>query len=321
MVKNVFLSVSLLCIFVIDSEAQCCSAGNPYFYSEQAGMGHKDLQVMAGYKYSASTTYYSGSGEIEINDIDKAWFNYLNLQMVYGLTPRLSVQTELGYFINKSEDYYKPDWETKTGYGPGDITMTVKYLAYKNFIHKFSILPSVGMKFPVGVFDQTVDHVKLPITLQPSSGSYRYQVNLYTNKTFKNPKWNLGFFGSFEYAQLIDSQNFYYKYGNIYLFSLIGSYKVLNNFNLGLEIRSENRDKAKRENNQIVASTGYNIVYSIPHLRYSFLKKWLLAANSELPVYRFYNGIQLGNQFAVSLSLSYRISFDKQVLNEVEFNN
>lgn len=228
--------------------SQCCSAGNPYFYSEQANMGHKELQAVAGYKYSTSDTYYAGSEEIDINDIEKAWFNYLNLQLVYGLTHRLSIQTDLGYFINKSEEYYKEDWATKTGYGLGDATLTLKYLAYKSFTQKYSIIPSIGMKFPIGVFDQEVDKVKLPITIQPSSGSFRYLVNLYINKSFKNPKWNLGFYGSFEYAQLIDSENFYYKYGNVYLFSLIGSYKILDKLNLGLEIRNENRANASREN-------------------------------------------------------------------------
>lgn len=309
------ISLLALLAFVLgysSVEAQCCSAGNPYFYSEQANMGRKELQAVAGYKYSTSDTYFSGSDQIDINDIQKAWFNYLNLQLVYGLTQRLSIQTDLGYFINKSEDYFKEDWATKTGYGLGDATLTIRYLAYKSFKHKYSVIPSIGIKFPIGVFDQEVDNVKLPITIQPSSGSFRYLVNLYFNKSFKNPKWNLGFFGSFEYAQLIDSENFFYKYGNVYLFSIIGSYKILEKLNLGLEIRSENRAKAGRENDQVVESSGYNIVYTIPHISFTITDKWLLSANAELPVYRYYNGIQLGNKFAVSASVSYRLNFNKE---------
>jgi hypothetical protein len=298
--------------------AQCCSAGNPFFYSEQANLGYKELQMAVGYKYSASDTYYKGSEKIDINDIEKAWFNYLNLQLVYGLTQRLSIQTDLGYFINKSEEYFKEDWATKTGYGLGDATLTLKYLAFKSFTHKYSIIPSLGMKFPIGVFDQEVDNVKLPITIQPSSGSFRYLLNLFVNKSFKNPKLNLGFYGSFEYAQLIDSENFYYKYGNVYLFSVIGSYKVFDKINLGLEIRNENRAKAGRENEQVVESSGYSLVYTILHLSYSISHNWLLSVNSELPVNKYYNGIQLGNKFAVAASLSYKISFSKIVVEEIE---
>lgn len=325
MERNKLLYLFLILVFLIFDavkkvEAQCCSAGNPYFYSDQVNMGHKELQVEAGYKYSTSDTYYTGSDQIDINDIQRAWFNYLNLQLVYGLTQRLSIQTDLGYFINKSEEYYKEDWATKTGYGLGDAALTLKYLAYKSFTHKYSIIPSVGMKFPIGVFDQEVDNVKLLITIQPSSGSFRYLVNLCINKSFKNPKWNIGFYGSFEYAQLIDSENFYYKYGNVYLFSFIGSYKILNKLNLGFEIRSENRAKAGRENEQVVESSGYNIVYTIPHLSYTIFSNWLLAVNAELPFYRYYNGIQLGNKFAVSASLSFKINMKKSIAVEVDNN-
>ncbi len=190
-------------------------------------------------------------------------------------------------------------------------------MVYKNFEKQFSIVPSIGVKFPIGVFDQEVDHVKLPITVQPSSGSFKYLINLYLNKGTKNHKWNFGFYSSTEFAQLINSENFYYKYGNSYLFSIISSYTLSPKITLGLEIRNENRGKSSRENNQIVESSGYNIVYVIPHLNYNFSKKWFVSVNSDIPVYRFYNGIQLANKLAVSIRLSYRISFVKNIYKEI----
>lgn len=310
----------VLSFFYQDIHAQCCSAGNPFFYGVQANMGHKELQVLAGYKYSLSDTYYHESDPVSIDFIDKAYFNYLNLQLIYGISSRFSIQTDLGYFMNKTELYSKEGWDESKGYGLGDVTLLLRYLAYKNFARKFSIIPSMGVKFPIGVFDQEVDHVKLPITVQPSSGSYKYLLNVYINKSFKNPKWNVGFFGSYEYAQLINSANFYYKYGNLFLFSLLTSYKIASKMNLGLELRYENRGKAKRENDQTVESSGYKIFYTIPHLSYAFSKSWLISLNAELPVYRYYNGIQLGNKFSFSARLSYQINFNKKVTQEVEIN-
>ncbi len=313
MFRIILITIAAFLFFENSGYAQCCSAGNPFFYGEQANMAHKELQVIAGYKYSTSDTYYNGSEPISIDFIDKAYFNYLNLQLIYGITSRLSAQTDLGYFINKTENYSKEGWTSSRGYGLGDLTLTLKYLAYRNSTKRISLIPSLGVKFPIGVFDQEVDNVKLPITVQPSSGSYKYLANIYFNKGFKNPKWNLGFFGSFEYAQLIDSENFYYKYGNMYLFSLIGSYLINDKINLGLEIRSDNRGKSQREDDKIVESSGYNIVYTIPHISYSFTKKWLLSLNAEFPVYRYYNGIQMGNKFSVSAQLSYRMNFNKKL--------
>lgn len=302
-----FLSI----IINTNTIAQCCSAGNPFFYGEQSSLGKKELQFLIGYKYGTSTKYYDGSDPVSIDFVEKAFFNYINFQTQYGITHRLSLQADIGYFINKTEYYALPGWDAKRGYGIGDLMLTLRYLAYRNFVRKISITPSIGVKFPVGVFDQEVNHVKLPITLQPSSGSFKYAFNLYINKGFKNPKWNLGMFGSFEYAQLIDSQNFYYKYGNMLLISFIGSYRLGGKVNLGLELRNEYRGKSTRENDQVVESSGYNIFYTIPHISYSISSRWLIAANAEFPVYRYYNGIQLGNSLAVSVRLSYNISFDK----------
>lgn len=314
----------ILFFFIIassqDSLAQCCSAGNPFFYGEQANLERKQLQIIAGYKYSLSEQYYHEDEKVDIDFIDKAYFNYLNLQLIYGLTRKISIQTDLGYFMNRTEQYKKEDWETVNGYGIGDAGLTIRYLVYKSFVRKLSIIPSLGVKFPIGVFDQEVDHVKLPITVQPSSGSFKYLLNLFINKSFKNPKFNLGFFGSAEFPQLINSENFYYKYGNMYLFSLVGSYYLSDKLTLGLELRSENRNNATRENDQLVESSGYNIVYAVPHISYAFAKKWFIAINADIPVYRYYNGIQLANKFAVSARLSYRINFDKKVLKEVEIN-
>ena len=189
-----------------------------------------------------------------------------------------------------------------------------------NFEKHFSVIPSAGVKFPIGVFDQEVEHVKLPITVQPSSGSFKYLLNLYLNKGTKNLKWNFGFFASAEFAQLIDSKNFYYKYGNCYLFSFISSYTLSRKITMGFEVRNENRGKSSRENNQIVESSGYNIVYMIPHLNYNFSKKWYISLNADIPVYRFYNGIQLANKLAVSVRMSYSLSFIKNIYKEIEIN-
>ena len=89
---------------------------------------------------------------------------------------------------------------------------------------------------------------------------------------------------------------------------------------MGFEVRNENRGKSSRENNQIVESSGYNIVYMIPHLNYNFSKKWYISLNADIPVYRFYNGIQLANKLAVSVRMSYSLSFIKNIYKEIEIN-
>lgn len=313
-----FLLINLL--LLVEMNAQCCSAGNPFFYGELSSLSKKSLQFIIGYKYSTSSQYYSGSKPIDIDFVDKAYFNFLTLQSIYGITERLTVQADLGYFLNKTETYLKEDWNTSNGYGLGDASVTFKYLVYNSFKKHFQIIPSLGITFPIGVFDQEADHVKLPITVQPSSGSYKYQAGLYMNKRTNNGKFSFALFGMYEYAQLIDSKNFYYKYGDQFLVSFIGSYKVSRKIAIGGEFRNENRAKSLRNDGQIVESSGFNLIYFIPHLSYSFARNWYLAINSDLPLYKYYNGIQLSNTFSISARISYTLNFGKADAKPININ-
>ncbi len=310
--KKYIILVFVFSVVANNLLAQCCSAGNPFFYGEISSLSKNNLQFVMGYKYSTSHEYYEGNKSINIDFIDKAYFNYITLQSIYGVTQRLTIQADLGYFINKTETYLKEDWSPSKGYGLGDATIYLKYLAYNNFKKQLKIIPSIGITIPIGVFDQEVDHVKLPITVQPSSGSFKYQASLYINKGTSNGRFNFALFGMFEYAQLIDSKNFYYKYGNQVLFSFLTSCKLGNSLSVAIELRNENRGKSLRNNDQIVESSGFNIVYAIPHISYSFSKNWYLAINTDLPVYKYYNGIQMSNTYSVSMRLSYKINLSKK---------
>lgn len=300
-----------------DANAQCCSAGNPFFYGELSTMNKKNLQVVSGYKYSTSNKYFSEDHPVDIEFVDKAYFNYFTLQFIYGLTERATIQADLGYFLNKSETYTNNDWKTSNGYGLGDATLIFKYLAYQNWKKHFKVIPAFGVTLPIGVFDQESDHVKLPITVQPSSGSYKYQLSLYLSKGTDKRKINYSFFGMYEYAQLIHSKNFYYKYGNQFLLSVLTSYNISSVFSIALEARGENKARSLRNDDQTVESSGYKIVYLIPHISWAFLPDWYLAVNSDFPVYKYYNGIQLSNAFSASIRLSYNIRFGKKELSKL----
>ena len=306
--KNFIVLIIVLLTFANNISAQCCSAGNPFFYGEISSVSKNSLQFVMGYKYSTSNSYYKGNKPIDIEFIDKAYFNYLTLQTYYGISQRLTIQADLGYFINKTETYLKDDWNSSKGYGLGDATISLKYLALNNIKKHIQVIPAIGITLPIGVFDQELNNVKLPITVQPSSGSFKYQASIYVSKGTNNGKFNFTAFGMFEYAQLIDSKNFYYKYGNQLLLSFLTSYKIGDKLSFALELRNENRGKSLRNDDQIVESSGFNIVYMIPHISYSFSKNWYLAINSDIPIYKYYNGIQMSNTFSVSMRLSYKIN-------------
>ncbi|MCX6243424.1 MAG: hypothetical protein NTU98_01860 [Bacteroidetes bacterium] len=298
----------LLLLINNESFAQCCSSGNPFISdAEQPALQSKVLTSSLTYRYSHASKYYAEDSPF--NDLpfeQTSYSNYAEFQVGYGITNWLTVMADLGYFFNKTltttgQDPYK-------GYGLGDAELYLKFNAYTNPRLKFSISPSIGMKFPIGVFDQEVDNVQLPITVQPSSGSYKYTGNIFVSKGM-GKKIALAAFVSYEYSQLIESDNFYYKYGDQWIGAIYFNYHIWKGLGIDLQVRNEYRAKSTRENDEIVEASGYDVVFFTPQLTYAFKHNWYLSAYSDIPVYKYYNGIQMSFGYAVSARITKKIDF------------
>jgi hypothetical protein len=59
-------------------------------------------------------------------------------------------------------------------------------------------------------------------------------------------------------------------------------------------------------------SSGYHIIYTIPHVSINTKKHLKFSFDAEIPTFRYYNGIQLGNKMAISARVSYPINFQKK---------
>lgn len=290
--------------------AQCCGAGNPINgFGDVSGIQFKTLQISPSYKYSYSDQYYEGSQKADVSP-DRMFYNFLGLDLAYAITNRWSVHGEIGYFINKTKLYNIEGWNDMTGFGLGDAGLNLRYSVIKNVIRKIELTPSIGVKLPIGVFDQEVDNVKLPISLQPSSGSLKYNGSIFASKRFDKYSVSVKLFG--EYASRIKSENFDYKYGNLYVVSIFGSYIISKNWNVILQGQYEYRDKAMRENDQIVESSGGQVLYLIPQVNYTIINTLSFSLNAFLPLYRYMNGIQIANKYSVSIRLTKSFNFNKK---------
>jgi len=229
----------------------------------------------------------------------------MELQIGYGATKWLTVLTELGYSINKT--LLTTGVDSYRGYGLGDAALYLKFNIYSNPKIRFTISPTIGVKFPVGVFDQAVDNVQLPISVQPSSGAFRYLANIFISKGFC--KTTIAGFLSYEYSQLIHSDNFYYIYGDQWIGALYFNYRPWKRLILDLQLRNEFRGKSSRENSEIVESSGYYVIYFTPQITYAFKHNWYLSAFTDIPLYKYYNGIQMTFGYAVALRLTKKIDF------------
>ncbi len=308
-VANYCIGIFLLCLMLRnESFAQCCSSGNPFISdAEQPALQSRVLTSSLAYRYSHSSQFYSDDSRFNDLSFEQiSTSNYIDLQVGYGITNWLTVLADLGYFFNKTlttsgQDPYR-------GHGLGDLELYVKFNAYNNPELRFSVSPSIGVKLPIGIFDQEVDYVQLPISVQPSSGSFKYTGNVFISKGF-GKKIALAVFLSYEYSQLINSDNFYYKYGDQWIGALYFTYRIWKGLSMDIQFRNEYRAKSTRENNEIVDASGYDVLFFTPQLTYAFKHNWYLSAFSDIPVYKYYNDIQMSFGYAVSLRLTKKIDF------------
>ncbi len=303
-------------LFTSEANAQCCGAGNPLNgFGDVSGIQRKMFQISPFYKYSYSDQYYEGAQKADVSP-DKMFYNFVSIDMAYGISNRMSIHGQVGYFINKTKLYNIEGWNDMTGYGLGDAELNLRYSAIKNVVKKIELTPSIGVKLPIGVFDQEVDDVKLPISLQPSSGSLKYNASVFMSKRFK--KSSVSFKAFAEYANRIKSKNFDYKYGNLYVFSLYGSYNIAKKLSTMVQLQYEIRDKAMRENSQIVESSGGQVLYLIPQLNYTIMDNLAMSVDAFIPLYRYMNGMQIANTFSVSLRITKSFNFNKNITKIID---
>jgi hypothetical protein len=293
--------------------AQCCAAGNPVSGDgQQKSINKNQLRIYTSFKHSYSDQYYYGNKKEEVSFIDNSRFNYSSLQATYGITKKLNLQAELGYFFDKSQTVYIPEKFVFKGYGIGDLGITAKYQLMSLFKPQSELVANLGIKIPVGKFDQDMDGIILPVSLQPSTGAMKYNAGLYYSYVRPGNKFSLYSFLFAEYSSLILSDFYYYKYGNLYMLSLFGKYKLGSKVFAVIQLREELREKDKRENNEQIESTGSYVTYVAPQFIYNFYNNWTFICQADIPVYKYVNGHQLTNKYAFSCGLQKTLDFNKK---------
>lgn len=292
-------------------QAQCCAAGNPISADGSAGgTGKKMLELSLLYQHSYSSVYYQGHQRSDYQYIDYSYFDFTSFRVSYGITNRLKVRAEIGYFFSKAQTFIF-GYDRKAN-GFGDLIIGAQYNVYRNVPLAIDIFPSFDFTIPVGRFDQMNGPVVLPIDIQPSSGSFKYNGGLLISKRFMNGKFAIFASGNVEFSQRINTERTNYKYGNLYNASLYGSYTFLRNFTVAVQGRLMIRDRASDSNKEKINATGGTYLFLTPQVRYTFFRFWSLGFLFEYPVYKYVNGTQLTNDYAFSFRFSRTINFARK---------
>ncbi len=305
--------VLIVCLLAFFQEAcsQCCSAGTPVSGSTNVGIvGARVLRVNTFYRYGRSAGYWEGDRRSDFEFVSSASYSFVGAVLTYGITGRLNVETELGYYLNKTQTYNIPGAEPLVGSGLSNAFASLKWNAVqdKSFLDEWTL--SAGAKFPFGSAYQVVNNVELPRDVQPSTHAFGALLGSFLRKDLGNPGLRLFLVNRFE-MNSPDMRD--YKFGS----ALYSSFFMSKRFGTGhltgtLQLRHEYRTRDVRNatgsglfaTGETIASTGGQLLFLAPQITYTIQEKWNISLITELPVYRRYNGVQLGTQMGAGIFVS-----------------
>lgn len=307
----------------------CCSggAGSPISGGAPSGvLLANQIELATNYQLIQSDKFYSGSADTT------ALFNnyrtdYTYFRLDYGITKDLTMSVASGYFLNKSYEKLEDEKEIAKK-GIGDLIIFPRYNLYnkKQDNYRTEISLGLGLKLPLGVYNDSIKNViEFPeelgipdiITYTPaaplvqrSSGAkdllfYSFWYRGYHKRAFR-------VFANSLYIKK-GYNDLGQKFGDYASVGLFASKTIWRNVGLTAQIKGELiKGMQAEEGVDLLAeynidqeSTGSKKLFFIPQISYS-KKSLTIYATSELPLYQYLNGTQVGSQMQFTMGLNYR---------------
>ena len=307
----------------------CCSggAGSPIAGGAATGVLQENkMEISVNFQSNQSNTFYS---ESNITDplFNNLTSDYLFFRADYGLSKKLTLSVATGYYLNKSL-IETDNSDTISSKGLGDLIIFPRYSVY-NKISNFKrteIALGLGLKMPLGTHkDSTLvysdewigDIYSLnPPTVQTTNGSNDFMFYSFFFQEYQKIKLRL-----FMTTLYVDKgfNSLGIKYGDYASLGLYASKTILRNWGLTTQIKIERVGRTQSAKNVKLLvyniypnSTGSKKVFFTPQLSYS-QNGITVFATSDIPLYQYLNGTQVGsqNQFTVGMNYRFLIKKDK----------
>jgi hypothetical protein len=304
--KLLFALILFLVLAARPAQSQCLSAANPVGGSSNLlVLEQNTLRIISFYRHNYGNQYFEGDKLSDYNLIKSAGYNYFGTILGYGLTNKITVETELGYFIDKIQVYNGIPEYSLRGNGLSNVVVSLKGSLLKNNDKRFFISSSAGAKIPPSREPQIRNGVVLPVEVQPTLGAYGAVFQLFIVKEY--PANGIRYFltGRME-TNARNNQD--YKQGSAVYTSLFFSKHLMFPWLKGdwtaiLQARNEIRGKDKT----VIGwkeSSGGSIYYLSPQLNTFVRKKWNLSIVFDVPVYQRFNGTQLATKYGISFNFA-----------------
>ena len=292
-------------------QAQCCSPGNPVGGTNSLGVNNEgSWQLFLNYRYGYSGRYYEGSKPSETQFIRSGNYNHAGIIAALGLTDRLTVEAETGFFINKTQFYVEGIIPEKlVGNGLTDLNLLARFSFWKNEAKEIELNSGLGIKIPVGSYQKKFNGALLTRDLQPTTGAYDLVHTFFLYKGFLPQKLRFFFSNRIEFKGQNPDK---YRYGNFWTSSAFISYSPGLRWIVIGQVRTELRARDSRPETgngipvglgrELVFPTGSQKLFLVPQITLSLNSTTNLSLLLDIPVYQNYNDKQLANTTAITLS-------------------
>lgn len=316
--------ILFFCTTYCTSAQSCCSGGSGSPIAGGASQGvlqERQMELSLNYQYLGTDRFKAG-------DVDTArlfnflYSNYFYGRIAYGLSKKLTISVEAGYFINKTEiALHKKD--TFSSKGIGDLIIFPRYNVYNRNteLTRTEITLGLGYKIPLGSYNDSSVVYQNPYTLkkyyttnpptvQPTTGSQDFIFYGFLYRGWVEPKFRV-------FANLLYIKKGWnpmgQKFGDFASVGLFAGKTFFKRFGVTLQVRGEWIDKMKYDHNldmlalygMDVKSTGSKKVFFVPQLSYT-QNNFTVYALSEIPLYQYVNRVQAVSYYSVIAGISYR---------------
>lgn len=292
--------------------------------ANQGVLNKNSVRIIGVLKNSISNDYYEGSKKSGgTSFVDRGSFRFSGITLAYGLFKRVTIETELGYFLSKKQEYNTGLGKQELiGSGLSDLGFIGKYRIVSISASQFEFTGGAGYKIPIGPHQQRNEKgILLPIDIQPASGAYGFLGTLFLYKGYLEKKMRFFLTSRVQitpydvvFSEIVPDK--YYRFGNFYTTSLFTSYSLSHRWSMVLQARHEYRtkDSYKFEGDagyRTYESSGGQKIFVVPQVIFEIRQGFNASAIFDFPVYQYYNQKQLATAYAGAFTLSKVFDFSR----------
>jgi hypothetical protein len=304
----------------------CCSGGSASPIAggtSQGVLNENQLEIAPNFQFTQSNRFLSKNMDTTPT-IKNLSSDYLYLRVAYGLSEKLTMSVESGYYLRRKQIGLEAFDSIQTS-GIADLIIFPRYEIYKKTTERKRIeaVLGLGIKIPIGSHEDSTVFYTDPFTntnyyqisppnVQPTNGSNDFifygfflnkyikkEIRLFANSVYVRKGWNsLG-----------------QKYGDYASMSLFAGKTFFKKLGVTLQMKAEWIGQMKTDKmvdmiafyNIYPESTGSRKVFIAPQISYSY-KSFTIYGLSEIPIYQYVNGSQIASQFQFTGGISYKIS-------------